>query len=224
VKPQTIDAYEIGLKSDLFDRRVRLNLSAFHYEIKDIQLRTIVAPKPTPIFYNAAQARVNGADADLDVRVTSQFSVRGTVSYLSGKYTSFPNAVFYRVNTPPGFGLTQLPPADATGNDTVYTPHWVTNLSAQYRFPTSAGAFTFAGTWTYNSGFFFDPQNRTANPAYNLINATLTWEPKDGLWTRLYVNNLLDKKYYSTIQASNFGDYYFPAPPRTYGVTVGAQF
>jgi iron complex outermembrane receptor protein len=224
VRPQTIDAYEVGLKSELFDRRVRLNLSAFHYNIKDIQLRTIVAPKPTPIFYNAARARVNGADAELDVYITQQFSIRANASYLAGKYTSFPEAIYYSVNSPPGFGLTQLPLADATGNDTVYTPHWVTNLSAQYKVPTAAGTFTLAGTWNYNSGYFFDPQNRTANPAYHRINGTVTWEPKEGLWARVYVDNLLNKKYYSTVQASNFGDYYFPASPRTYGVTVGVEF
>ena len=46
VKPQTIDAYEIGLKSDLLDRHVRLNLSAFHYDLSDVQLRAILPAIP----------------------------------------------------------------------------------------------------------------------------------------------------------------------------------
>src|SRR5690606_1651679 len=104
------------------------------------------------------------------------------------------------------------------------TPHWVSNVSPQYRLPTSIGDFTLAGTWTYNSGFYFDPQNRTSNPSYHLLNATLTWEPESGRWVRLWVHNLADEQYYTTVQASNFGDLYFPAAPRTYGVTLGLDF
>jgi iron complex outermembrane recepter protein len=224
VKPQTIDAYEIGLKSDLFDRHVRLNLSAFRYDISDVQLRTTVPPNPAPIFYNAAKSRVYGAEGELEVYVSPRFSVQANVAYLSGEYTSFPNAVYYRVNSAPGFGLTVLTGQDASGNDTVFTPHWVTNLSAQYRLPTSIGSFTLGGTWNYNDGYFFDPQNRTTQPAYHQVNANLTWEPEDGKWVRLWMNNLLDERYYTTIQPSNFGDLYFPAAPRTYGVTLGAEF
>ena len=224
VKPQTIDAYEIGLKSDLFDRRVRLNLSAFHYNLDDVQLRAILPGNPTPIFYNAAKAHLNGAEAEVNLFVTSRFSVDGNLAFLSGHYKSFPDAVYYQVNGAPAFGLTLLPPSDASGNQTVYSPRWVTNLSAQYKMPTSIGTFTLAGTWNYNSGFYFDPQNRVADPSYHLVNGTLTWAPREGLYARLYVNNLLKEKYYTTVTPSNFGDYYFPAAPRTYGVTLGAKF
>lgn len=224
VRPQTIDAYEIGLKTDLFDRTVRLNLSAFRYDITDVQLRTTVPPNPTPIFYNAAKSRVYGAEAELEVYVSRRFTIQANAAYLSGEYTYFPRAVYFSENSLPGFGLTVLPPADASGNDTVFTPHWVSNVSPQYRLPTSIGDFTLAGTWTYNSGFYFDPQNRTSNPSYHLLNATLTWEPESGRWVRLWVNNLADEQYYTTVQASNFGDLYFPAAPRTYGVTLGLDF
>lgn len=224
VKPQTIDAYEIGLKSDLFDRRVRLNLSAFHYDLKDVQLRTIVPGNPTPIFYNAAKAKNNGAEAEVNVLISSRFSVQGNVAFLTGSYGYFPGAVYYAVNTAPAFGLKLLPLADASGNKTIYTPRWVTNLSAQYKLPTSVGAFLFAGTWNYNSGYYFDVQNRVANPSYNLVNSTLTWSPREELSVRVYVNNILKDKYYTTIQPSNFGDYYFPSTPRTYGLTLSAKF
>lgn len=224
VRPQTIDAYEIGLKSDLFDRRVRLNLSAFRYEISDIQLRTTVPPNPTPIFYNAAKSRINGADADLTVFVNEHFSLRANAAYLSGKYTSFPSAVFFTVNAAPGFGLTTVANSNATGNETVFTPHWVTNLSGQYEIPSSIGTFKIGATWTYNSGFFFDPQNRTANPSYHMVNGTLTWEPKEGQYVRLQVNNLFDERYFTTIQPSAFGDLYFPGAPRTYGIALGVEF
>lgn len=224
VKPQTTDAYEIGLKSDLFDRRARLNLSAFHYEVKDVQLRAILPGNPTPIFYNAAKERINGIDAELSVFVSTRFSMQGNLSFLSARYSSFKDAVYYAVNSAPGFGLTQLPPSDASGNRAGFSPRWVTNLSAQYKLPTSAGTFTLAGTWNYNSGYYFDPQNRVANPSYHLINGTLTWAPREELFVRLNVNNLLKEKYYTYITPSNFGDYYFPAAPRSYGITLGAKF
>ena len=132
--------------------------------------------------------------------------------------------MFYQVNGAPGYGLTQLPPSDASGKVAIYSPRWVTNLSAQYKMPTPIGTFTLAGTWNYNSGYFFDPQDRVADPTYHLVNGTLTWASEGGLSARVYVNNLLKEKYYTTVTPSKFGDYYFPAAPRTFGVILGAKF
>ena len=44
--PETLHAYEAGLKSELFDRKLRLNLSYFHYDFKDVQVRSTAPPAP----------------------------------------------------------------------------------------------------------------------------------------------------------------------------------
>jgi iron complex outermembrane recepter protein len=225
VGPQTIDAYEAGLKSDLFERRVRANLSVFHYKLDDLQLRGIPTGAATPIYYNAASGKVNGAEAALEFAATRQLSVQANVSYLNGHYgDDFNNALLFRVNSAPAFGLTQLPPGSASGNRMVYTPEWVTSLGAQYRIPLSFGTIDLAGSWTYNGGYFFDPQNRVKSNPYHLLNASVNLEMARGFSARLYGNNLSQARYYTAVQPSNFGDYYFPAAPRTYGIWVGYKF
>ncbi|MEO5734135.1 MAG: TonB-dependent receptor, partial [Rubrivivax sp.] len=65
-KPEVLDSWEIGLKSQLFDRRLRLNASVFNYDYKDLQLRTTAPPAPPGGFLqtNAANATVRGVDID----------------------------------------------------------------------------------------------------------------------------------------------------------------
>ena len=69
LRPETLDAYEAGLKTDLFDRRVRFNIAGFYYEQKNLQVNQILSGVLE--VYNASGARSYGFDADVQARVTS---------------------------------------------------------------------------------------------------------------------------------------------------------
>lgn len=224
VNPQTTDAYEIGLKSELFDRHLRLNVSAFYNKVDDIQLRGIPPGSATPIFYNAASGTFKGVDLELAANPFEGFDLQANASYLHTRYgKGFTNALFFSVNALPATGLTQFT-GDASGNTAVYSPEWVASLAAQYRFDTPVGQFTLAGTYSYNDGFFFDPQNRTRQPSYDLFNASVAWRPREELELRFWANNISDTKYMTAVQAGGNGDNYFPGAPRTYGMTIGWSF
>ena len=64
VKPETLDAYEIGIKSQLLDHRLQLNASTFYYDYSDIQLTTIKGA--SQILVNAAKAKIYGVDVDFN--------------------------------------------------------------------------------------------------------------------------------------------------------------
>jgi iron complex outermembrane receptor protein len=93
-RPETLDAYETGVKMDLLDRRVRLNAAVFYYNYNDIQVQTLVNSLADVI--NGAKARVTGLDADFAVQVTPEFSLTGGLGWIDPIFTSFNNCPFSR--------------------------------------------------------------------------------------------------------------------------------
>jgi iron complex outermembrane receptor protein len=88
--PQTIMAYEIGFKSELFDRRLRLNLAAFHYKIDDYQVRSAAAANPgSSLVLNAATVKVDGVELEFEAAPTEQLRLFGGVTWLDSRYARF---------------------------------------------------------------------------------------------------------------------------------------
>jgi iron complex outermembrane receptor protein len=88
--PQTITAYEIGFKSELFDRRLRLNLAAFHYKVDDYQVRSAAAAAPgSSLVLNAATVKVDGVELEFEAAPTEQLRLFGGVTWLDSRYARF---------------------------------------------------------------------------------------------------------------------------------------
>ena len=116
-QPETLDAYEVGFKSELFDRRMRFNIAAFYYDGKNIQLqRTLLG---TVLVYNAARVRTKGIDGDFEIVPFRDLTLFGAFSILDGKYKSFPNAVTFAPSGGPAIVF------DAECNRTPFTPKFV---------------------------------------------------------------------------------------------------
>lgn len=223
VRPEEIDAWEVGVKSDLLGRQLRLNLAAFLYKYRDIQLLRVAAGGAVP--FNAAGAKIKGLDIEstwVPDFANGNFQLRASASFLDGEYTDFADAPTFTPN--PAGGLIQGT-LDATGLDTVRSPKFTANVTADYTIPTSAGDFNLSATYFHSSSFVFDPDNRSVQEAYDLLNAQLTYTlPNEDIYFRLWGKNLTDQVYYSTWSASTLGDLVVAAPPRTYGATVGFRW
>jgi iron complex outermembrane recepter protein len=221
VRPETLDAYEVGVKSELFDRRLRANLSAFYYDYSDIQLDRIQNGISIP--FNAAKETIKGLDLDIEARPSSNLSVLGGFTILDGKYDSFVSAPLF---LPTGVGGNNLVAADLGGTETIRTPKFVASLGAVYTIPTSGrGNFALAANYSYNDGYAWVPGGRLRQPSYNIVNSSISWTAADeNLNARLWVRNLLAEKYWAFLTAAAVGDIGTPAPPRTYGISVGYHF
>lgn len=94
-KPETAYSYEIGIKSELFDRRVRLNLSAYQTDVSDIQRTTLVGETvngqtvTATILGNAGKARYRGVEADLTFAVTPELLLSASGSLTDPKYIRY---------------------------------------------------------------------------------------------------------------------------------------
>lgn len=221
--PEQLDDYEIGIKSELFDRRVRLNVAAFHYDIKNPQVQLI--RNGSTFLSNAGAAKVDGAEADITIRAGEGIALRGSISYLDARYTDYQNAPAGRPNYIRG-GSDQLPDIDASGNRLPFAPDWTFNLGADYSFSTGAGEVTLTADWFHNGGYTFEPDEFLRQKAYDLVNAQIKLQMSDTLAMRVWGRNLLDEKIVAgaASQYGNGGYPWSPAPPLAYGLAIDFKY
>lgn len=217
--PETLDAFEAGLKSELFDRRLRLNLAAFQYNYNDIQIQTI--DNSVAFFSNAAKARIRGVEGDFQAIPVENLTLNGGFSFLWGKYLSYPNAPQYS-----GSGPSLLPQRiDASGNDTVFTPKFTGNIGFNYTLPTDIGSFTLTSDLSYNDGYWFGPDQHFRNPSYYLLSASFGWtSSNERVGLRVWGANLANEAYFEQGNPGFLGNLAVRADPRTYGVTGTLKF
>ncbi|MDB5712389.1 MAG: TonB-dependent receptor [Sphingomonas bacterium] len=218
-RPEVLDAYETGLKMQLFDHKVRFNVAAFIYTYKDIQVFNITGGGAV-LTTNAAAARIHGIDADLAIKASRYFTISAGLGWLDGKYTNFPNATF----TPSSPLLGGQTVVNATGNQLIYAPKLSGNLSLDYRIPSSFGEFAVNGSMSFRDKVFVSAANRLFIPAYAVVNGTLGWTSSDKRFgVQVWARNLLNKNYYLNRTEQALGDIQFLAPPRTVGVTLSVK-
>ena len=223
VNPEIVDAYEIGFKSDLFDRRVRFNMSAYLNDINNLQTTQFVTGLGQ-VLLNAGRARTKGLEVELEVAASADFRLRANAAYLDAKYVSYTGAPFFAPKGPPSGGNTTLPASlsDATGNDIPRSPGFTFNVGGDYTIRSDAGDFVLDANLFHSSHYYWDPQNRLQQPAYTLVNGSISWTaPSKAFDVRLWVSNLTNEKYYSNASFSGLGDFVSPAEPRTFGITLG---
>lgn len=220
VEPEILDAYEVGLKSELFDNTLRLNMAAFYYDYQDIQLQRNEAG--ITILVNAAQAEVYGLE--LDSVYVPQISVgslqfRTGFTLLDAEYKKFPNAAL-TVRNPAGGNIAA--PGDASGNKMIRAPEWTFNFGIDYSIAMETGELGFNANYYHSDEYFFEPSNRLTQDAYDVINGQAYYSfGDDGRYRiRLFGSNLTDEEYYLSGSEGGFGDVIAPAAPRTYGLGI----
>lgn len=229
-RPEVLDAYEIGLKSDLFDQSLRLNVSAFYYDYKDVQLRTTAPPAPpgTSILFNAAAERIKGLDVDFIIAPVRGLRLNGGIEYLDAKFTRFPggNCTSARPIAGAVLGGIAAVVCDLSGRRPASTPKWSYSLGISYTIESAIGSFELVANDGYKSSYYWEPDNRLKQDAYHLINASITWTaPQSRYSIQLFAKNLANTYYFASGSEGTGGnDVYTPAPPRTYGVTARYKF
>jgi iron complex outermembrane receptor protein len=220
VKPMTVDAFEVGVKSEWLDGKLRVNGSAFYYDLKNIQLQ-ITVPGATRLI-NAAAGKVKGGDLDIELIPIRRLSLRAGIAYTDSKYEKFYNAPYAFPRVGGGYTIT---PLDGSGNQMIYTPPWTVSASAQYRIPTDSGTYGMAVNYYYNGGLYPDTANQFHQHSYNLVNASLDWTSRDDRWSvTLWGKNLTNVEYYNHITVNRNSATASPSAPRTYGVTLGVKW
>ncbi len=245
VSPETLTSYEVGLKSELFDRTLRFDAAAFYYNYNNIQLQ--LSQAGTTLLLNAARGVVKGAEAEVvwaPVVPTGHLNISGNISVLDAHYTSFPNSPYYVPNPAGGYflansgagaayvpcpvGKTPNPVVgdgcNATGSELMRTPKWSSNLSIDYSLPVGPGTLGMNISWYHSDGFFWDPGNEFKQPPYNLLNAQMRYSPNDTWSFKVYARNITQTKYFVAVIPSTLGANSSPGAPETYGASIEYKF
>ena len=248
VKPETVTHYEIGLKTQLADRRVTLNLAAFWTEIGDYQATVTNGQLGVLRGYlaNADKVRVRGIEADVSVRPSERFT-----AYASGAFTDHEYVRFVDAPCPPELsgGATvaagQTPSApgtpgglspancDISGQWLPGISKWAFSYGAEYNVPARAlglDGFAYAAVdGSARSKFSSNPSRSayTDIAGYAVLNVRAGFRT-DRRWDVYgWIRNALDKDYFEVLatQSGSTGLVVGQlADPRTYGLTIKTRF
>jgi iron complex outermembrane receptor protein len=226
-QPEVLDAWEVGLKSEFLNRRVRLNAATFYYDYKNIQINAFVNGIST--IYNAASAEIYGLDLDLTAAPTDQLTITAGLALLHDRFGDFPGASISRPAVPNGttvLGGNIVGVGNAKGNRLPLTPDWTFNLGAIYVVPLETGILEFSANYFHNDGWRAEADNRLRQVPYDLVNASATWflDSERAKSVKLWAKNLTNEAYAIQMNAQPPADGVSIGSGRTYGVTLGARF
>lgn len=217
--PEVLDAYEAGVKADLFDRKLRLNPAFFYYDYKNIQVPIFDTGQIAII--NGPKATLYGADLDFQAIATDALTLRGGVSVIHSRYGDFPGAQFLY---PQAAGGSTLVIANAKGNRVTLTPDWTATIAADYKIDLPIGRMLLNTTYTHSDGYFTEASNLRRQGAYDLVSASATLTIKDRYTVSVWGKNLANEAVLTQLTASTLATGAQYQPPRTYGATMGFHF
>ena len=223
VKPETVVAYEFGLKSQWLERRVQFNLAFFYNDYKDIQVFNQIAPVipggfDLMILTNAPKAHTEGIDLQLVAKPTASLTTTFNLGLLQAKID--------RWNTASGTGST----VDYTGHRLPLAPTTSLAATIAYRVPLGVNTLDLFADYNYRTRQYFDVANDPliTQKRYGLANVRASYAFDQGRWTVAgYVRNLFDKHYLSdAINLTNpFGFVQdVVGTPRTVGVELAYRY
>ena len=213
-QPETLTTYEAGIKTDLFDRKLRFNASGFFNKYDNIILTLTQCPgSPCLLPANVGKAEVWGLEAETTIRPVEGFTLDGSLSYLHFKYKTT--------------GSTNVP----LSNITPFTPKWNWSAGAQYDYTTKGGSLISARfDGSYQSSMYTEAFNAATNLVDGrfLGNVRLSYTDPAKTWTlSAEVQNVFNKYYYNTVEDVNAALGVItanPGLPRTWAVSVKRTF
>jgi len=220
--PETSKSYEAGLKMQLLDQRVRLNIAAFltDYDGYQANVQDLVNGFVVTRLINAGKVQTKGLEADFTARVTPQLTLNAGVAHTLARVKSF--------LCPPGATAS----CDINGKPLPFAPDWKANLRAKYTMPVGqrmAMDFGVDANWQSRTNFDLSQQPNSFQPSYAIVNASVGLaDSKAGWRAALLVRNLADKSYATFVQnsgGSGFINRYVPRDDQRYiGVTLRYDF
>lgn len=230
--PEEATSYELGLKSELFDRHVRFNVAGYYTEVKGIQ-RSILTPTtpPATLIQNAGKARILGVEGELTVIPFTGLELAATGAVTKPKYLDYSET------------LANGTIKDRRTDRFETIPEYTASFAATYTTDVGVGKLMLRGDYTFTDKFYTGPYNEpsdpnnaaviagTTAPAAHLINARASLTVLDdalevAIWGRNLTDNRdIDAGLLLPPGASGLGySVGVRREPRTFGITGTYRF
>lgn len=215
---EVVWSYEAGLKTELFDNRLRFNTALFYNDYSDIQVTLVALTDAMGNLLisvrNAAEAKIMGFEAELFANPTPAIDLYAGVGFTDADYGKFMDG-----------------PIDRSEQDFSFTPKWNVSVGGQYTADLGDfGALSLRADYNYQSEQFLDTVNSAAlfQEGYGLLSTRVALQSPEGGWRlAVFGKNLIDKAYMvNGVDASTSFGLSFASfgPPRTWGVELSANF
>lgn len=227
VRPEQVDNFEIGLKSQLFDRKLTLNGAAYWTEVSDYQTAITqfnLVGATVQYISNIPKVRARGVEGDILFAPNDLISFGASAAYTDARYRTYTNAP-----QAPERDATLAPVQNLSGVQLGGIPKFTYTLTADIAQPlTEWGGRELQiyahADFSHRSSFNTSSTNSryAVVPGYGLLNARLGIRADDGLWDlSVWARNLTDTNYYQTLNAQAAGIVTaLIGDPRTIGVTL----
>jgi len=235
-KPEIVDSYEVGFKSNILKKRLTTNVAVFlvndrgYQANQSILVDTSTGPLTRQYLTNAGDVRSQGIEFDVRARPIDGLSITGGLTFDDATFRNYPNGqCSYMNTTAENRGICDLSGRQLTG-----VSKWVYNIAAEYQFDISPvvgfGAVVyFGGNWNYRSAYYgtlnTDPYGKV--PGYGLASAFIGLRDPDARWDfKLWGRNLFDKLYYVNASLDTATTYTYSASlgdPRFIGATLQVE-
>ena len=245
VKPERVNHYEAGLKSQFAGRSVTINLAAFRTDIGNYQAVVNNGAVSALRGYvdNAESVRSQGFEWDASWRPSRRFNVYLNGAYTDAKYRRFTNAPCPPelsgggAGTPIGAagtpGTNSPATCDISGQVLPGVSKWSLSYGAEGNVPASLfgkeGEVYLGAEGSYRSRFSSNasPSQYTWIDGYSLVNFRFGWRSKDGINAFVWVRNAFDTQYFELLQVAPGSSGLIvgqPGDPRTFGGTIKFEF
>lgn len=220
VRPEKVDAFELGLKNRFWHDRAELNLAAFWTEDNDYQANFVNNAVTPVVAYitNVGKLRSRGVEVDARLNPIDGLTLTAAGTYNDARYVTYRAAPAQYLNS--YLGLIDLSGRTASG-----APKWALTGTAEYVHHAGGTDVYVGGDASYRSAFYaavnLDPYSRV--PGYGLAGLHAGVRQPDGHWdVSVWVRNLTDTDFYNTKAVNNTYGLVFAAlgEPRTFGLTL----
>ncbi len=226
VKPERVDSYEAGLKTQFFNRKLTANLAIYRSDVTNYQANVVDTGPGSlrPYLANAAKVRSQGVEFDFSTAPMSGFT-----SYLRGAYTDAKYIDFKNAPCPLERVGNSTSNCDLSGQLLPNVSKWALSAGGEYRHDVGSGDAYVGVDANYRSSFFGDASDSAAAkiPGYTVVNARIGFASRAGWEVFGLVRNIFNKDYLllTTLQSGNSGLVTgIPGDPRTFQITARYRF
>ncbi|MFV8780942.1 TonB-dependent receptor [Microbulbifer sp. SA54] len=223
--PETADTFEVGIKTQLFEDRVRLNFAAFSTDYEDMQVTVQDFSQSTGGFassvINAGEAEIRGFEVELMASLTDRLTSNLVLGYTDGDYLE----VLAKVPGANPGEFVEVDLADAWDN-LQYSPATTGLYQMSYNMDVAGGELVVNGSVSYRDGIqIYAAPSLLDEGSVTLLDAGVTYFSGDGNWqVSLQGKNLKDEEYRNAgyDSAALVTGYY--GAPRTVALTGSYNF